>query len=176
MTPQSKIFCIVVIFFLQTFQVKESVRAEDFRPNILWLVAEDICRELGCYGDFYSVSPNIDRLASRGLRYVNCWSNAPVCAPARTALLMGMSPPSLGAHHMRSLVPIPASLTPYPQLLREKGYYTTNNAKTDYNVEVDLGRLWDQCDSLAHYKNRQPGQPFFAVFNFKISHESQSSP
>jgi len=64
-------------------------------------------------------------------------------------------------------------LKPYPQLLREKGYYTTNNAKTDYNVEVDLKTLWDQCDGQAHYKNRQPGQPFFAVFNFEISHESQ---
>ena len=147
-------------------------RAENL-PNILWLVAEDISPHLGCYGDTYSVSPNIDRLASQGLRYTNCWSNAPVCAPARTALLMGMFPPSLGAHHMRSEVPIPDSLKPYPFLLREKGYFTTNNSKTDYNVTVDMGKLWNQNGNQAHWRNRQPGQPFFAVFNFEISHESQ---
>ena len=86
---------------------------------------------------------------------------------------MGIHPPTMGAQHMRSEVSIPPSLKPYPQLLREKGYFTTNNAKTDYNVIVNMNELWDQNGNQAHWRNRQPGQPFFAVFNFEISHESQ---
>jgi len=143
------------------------------RPNILWLVAEDICNNLGCFGDPNIVTPNIDRLASQGLRYPNCWSNAPVCAPARTSLLTGMFPPSLGAQHMRSMAPIPAEFKPYPLLLKEQGYFTTNNAKTDYNVDVNLKEIWNECGNQAHWKHRAPGQPFFAVFNHEISHESQ---
>jgi len=143
------------------------------KPNILWLTAEDLSPNLGCYGDTYAVTPNLDRLATQSLRYGNCWSNAPVCAPARTALLMGMYPTALGAHHMRSDAPITATLKPYPLLLREAGYFTTNNAKTDYNVIVNLGQIWSQQGEQAHWKNRQPDQPFFAVFNFEITHESR---
>jgi len=143
------------------------------KPNILWLVAEDLSPHLGCYGDTFATTPNIDRLASQSLRYVNCWSNAPVCAPARTALLMGILPPSLGAQHMRSEAPLPATLKSYPELMREQGYFTTNNSKTDYNVTVEMKKLWDQNGNQAHWKNRAPGQPFLAVFNFEITHESQ---
>ncbi|MCL2709486.1 MAG: ChbG/HpnK family deacetylase, partial [Planctomycetaceae bacterium] len=89
------------------------------KPNILWITAEDLSPTLGCYGDAYAVTPNLDRLASQSLRYAHCWSNAPVCAPARTALLMGMYPTALGGHHMRSDAPIPPTLKPYPLLLRE---------------------------------------------------------
>lgn len=157
------------IFFLSSALYAETLQ----HPNILWLTAEDICPELGCYGDICATTPHIDRLASRGLRYTCCWSNAPVCAPARTTLLTGLYPPSFGAEHMRSDVAFPAFLKTYPQLLREKGYYTTNNAKTDYNITVPLQALWDECGGKAHWRNRKAGQPFFAVFNFTITHESQ---
>lgn len=142
------------------------------RPNILWLTSEDNGPHLGCYGDEYANTPNLDRLAAGGLRYLNCWSNAPVCAPARTAIISGMYPPSLGAEHMRSEVPIPEFLRLYPQLLREAGYYCTNNSKEDYNV-LPHGQVWDESSPRAHYKNRGEGQPFFAVFNHVQTHESQ---
>lgn len=77
------------------------------RPNILWLTCEDIGPHLGCYGDAYADSPRIDAFASDALRYAMAWSNAPVCAPARTAIITGMHPPSLGAEHMRSHVRLP---------------------------------------------------------------------
>jgi uncharacterized sulfatase len=73
---------------------------------------------------------------------------------------------------MRSLVPMPAGLPMFPQILREAGYYATNNSKEDYNL-APSGRVWDESSKKAHYKKRKPGQPFFAVFNFTISHESQ---
>jgi arylsulfatase A-like enzyme len=141
-------------------------------PNVLWITAEDINPHLGCYGDAYADTPNLDRFAGGALRYRHCWSTAPVCAPARTALITGVFPPSLGAEHMRSEVALPRFMKLYPQFLRERGYYCSNNAKEDYNV-TKPGKVWDQSSGNAHWTNRAPGQPFFAVFNMERSHESQ---
>jgi len=141
-------------------------------PNILWVVCEDINPQLGCYGDSYAVTPNLDRLAAKSLRYRYVWSNAPVCAPARTSLISGVYATSTGAEHMRSLVDMPQFMKMYPQFLRERGYYCTNNSKEDYNLEKP-GQVWDESSGKAHWKNRTSGQPFFAVFNLGISHESQ---
>ena len=145
----------------------------DERPNVLWITSEDNGPELGCYGDSYAVTPNIDALAARSLRYHRCWSNAPVCAPARTTIISGMYAPSLGGHHMRSGVTLPPGMKLYPQLLREAGYYCTNNSKTDYNfASQDAG--WHQSDRQAHWRGRPNEEtPFFAIFNFTTSHESQ---
>ena len=141
-------------------------------PNILWITSEDNGPHLGCYGDDYADTPHIDRLAAGGFLYRNAWSNAPVCAPARTTLISGLYPPSTGAEHMRSQTVLPAGMKMYPQYLRERGYYCTNNRKEDYNLEKP-GKVWDESGRNAHWKNRQPDQPFFAIFNFTISHESQ---
>lgn len=142
------------------------------RPNILWITAEDIGPHLGACGDPYAVTPNLDRLATRGTVYMNAWSNAPVCAPARTAIISGMDPCALGAHHMRSHVPMPSGIQMFPAYLREAGYYCTNNVKEDYNLFKPEG-TWDESSNKAHYRNRGKGQPFFAVFNHMITHESQ---
>ena len=60
----------------------------------------------------------------------------------------------------------------YPQLLREAGYYCSNNSKEDYNL-ASRGKVWDDSSKTAHWQNRRPEQPFFAVFNSTKSHESQ---
>lgn len=146
--------------------------ADTNRPNILWIVAEDINPHLGCYGDTNAVTPNLDRFASSALRYTACWSTAPVCAPARTTLITGVYPTSTGAEHMRSLVKLPSFMRLYPQLLRDRGYYCINNAKEDYNIEKP-GAVWDESSKQAHWKNRKPGQPFFAAFNIELTHEGQ---
>ena len=144
----------------------------ELKPNILWITSEDNGVELGCYGDSYAQTPNIDRLASRGMKYTNCWSNAPVCAPARTTIISGLFPPCLGAQHMRSYVKPPEQAALYPEMLKSLGYYCTNNSKEDYNVIKPKG-LWDESSRKAHWRKRKTGQPFFAVFNFTISHESK---
>ena len=100
------------------------------------------------------------------------WSTAPVCAAARTALISGVYPPSLGAEHMRSLVRMPDFMRMYPQYLRASGYYCTNNAKEDYNL-VKPGQVWDDSSSAGHWSGRASRQPFFAVFNYGMTHESQ---
>jgi uncharacterized sulfatase len=142
------------------------------RPNILWLTAEDIGPHLGCYGDKYADTPNLDRLAEKGTVYLHAWSNAPVCAPARTAIISGVYPPSTGSQHMRSLVDMPEQMRMYPEYLREAGYYCTNNSKEDYNLRK-RGQVWDESSRKAHWKNRNPGQPFFAIFNYTTTHESR---
>ncbi len=141
------------------------------RPNILWISSEDNGPNLGCYGDKDAVTPNLDALAKRGLRYEKCWSVAPVCAPARTALILGMYPSALGAEHMRSMVTVPAAVKMLPEHMRAAGYYCTNNVKEDYNVQTP-GQGWHESSGKAHYRNRSAEQPFFAVFNFTDTHES----
>jgi uncharacterized sulfatase len=142
------------------------------RPNILWITSEDNGPQLGCYGDDFAITPNLDALAKKSVRYLTAWSCAPVCAPARTAIISGMYPPSLGGQHMRSQVPMPPGFKMYPQFLREAGYYCTNNSKEDYNLAKPPG-VWDESSRQAHWNQRAPGQPFFAIFNHTISHESQ---
>ena len=142
------------------------------RPNILWITSEDNGPQLGAYGDAYADTPNLDRLAAKGLIYLNAWSTAPVCAPARTTIISGMYAPSTGSEHMRSMARLPDGMKMYPAYLREAGYYCTNNSKEDYNLEK-VGTVWDESSRKAHWRKRKPGQPFFAIFNFTVSHESQ---
>lgn len=141
------------------------------RPNILWIVSEDNSPFLGCYGDTFATTPNLDSFAMQGILYKNCFATAPVCAPSRSTLITGMYPPSLGTEHMRSTYPVPAQVKFFPKFFKEAGYYTSNNSKKDYNT-IDQTEAWDESSAKATYKNRKPGQPFFAVFNLVVSHES----
>lgn len=142
------------------------------KPNILWLTSEDHSPHMGCYGDKVARTPNVDALAGKGLRFRRAWSVAPVCAPARTAIISGLYPSSSGGLHMRSMVSLPEGFKMYPQFLREAGYYCTNNSKTDYNLR-EPGKVWDESSGQAHWRKRADGQPFFAIFNSTKSHESQ---
>jgi arylsulfatase A-like enzyme len=145
------------------------------RPNILWITSEDNSPLLGCYGDEQAHTPHLDRLATEGVRYRNAFANAPVCSAARSTLITGMYACSVGIHNHRSRVRIPESFLPYPVYMRQAGYYCTNNSKTDYNfVKQNKGeKIWDVSSNKAHYKNRKPAQPFFAIFNIGTSHEGQ---
>ncbi|RUL87074.1 DUF229 domain-containing protein [Tautonia sociabilis] len=142
------------------------------RPNILWITCEDISPNVGAFGDPYAVTPNIDRLASQGVRYRNAFAPIGVCAPARSTIITGMFPPSIGSQHMRCQGTLPEGVLLFPSYLRDAGYYCTNNVKTDYNLPTPEG-TWDESSTTASYRNRAEGQPFFAVFNFTSSHESQ---
>ncbi|HKJ80270.1 MAG TPA: sulfatase-like hydrolase/transferase [Prolixibacteraceae bacterium] len=142
-------------------------------PNILWLTSEDNSPFLGCYGDDFATTPNLDMLAAEGFLYTHAYANAPVCAPARNTIISGVYANSGGNQHMRSYYPKSETIKTYPEFLRNAGYYCTNNRKTDYNTSsINPDEIWDESSPDAHYKNRKPGQPFFAVFNSTISHES----
>ncbi len=147
------------------------------RPNILWITAEDISPVLGCYGDAYAHTPNLDRLAAEGVRYTSAFASAPICSPARSCLITGVFASSLGTMHLRSAYPLPAFVRAWPGALREAGYYATNNVKTDYNTSDEprlIREAWDDCSAKAHWRGRKDGRPFFAVFNHMVSHQSRS--
>ncbi len=142
------------------------------QPNILWVSCEDISPDLGCYGDSYAVSPNIDKLAAQGVRYNNVYSHSGVCAPTRSGIITGIYPTTIGTHHMRCKGVPPAYVKAFSEYLRAAGYYCTNNVKTDYQFDPPPS-AWDESSRKAHWHGRAEGQPFFAVFNFTTSHESQ---
>ena len=141
------------------------------RPNILWISLEDITPMMGCYGDAYARTPAFDKLAKDGVRYTNAHSIAPVCSVSRSSIITGMYPTSLGTHHHRSNVGAPpAFVKMLPNILSAAGYYTTNNAKKDYNIRGDR---WHESSRKAHWRNRaDKTQPFFSVFNYEACHSS----
>ena len=155
----------------------DAVRGIEDRPNILWISCEDISPHLGCYGDRNARTPNLDQLASEGTLFTHAFSCHGVCAPSRTGIITGMFPLALGANHMRSRVRLPEDVRLFPELLRNAGYYCTNNSKTDYNIEWVRRQVWDDSSDSAHWKNRsRSDQPFFSVFNLTMTHESKVWP
>ncbi len=120
-------------------------------------------------------TPTIDGLARKGLLFRNVYSNAPVCAPSRFGILTGVNPESCApANQMRAVGHLPSSFPTYPELMRAAGYYCTNNAKTDYNCDVDPNAIWDGQGKAAHWRSREDkSQPFMAVFNYETTHESR---
>lgn len=141
------------------------------RPNILWLSAEDINAHFGCYGDPHAVTPNLDQLATEGVRYTHAFTSAGVCAPCRSGIITGMYQTSIGTMHMRCKAEMPDSIKPFPIYLREAGYYCTNNSKTDYQFRHPR-ETWDVSGSKGHWSKRPESKPFFSVFNFTGCHES----
>ncbi len=147
--------------------------SSDDKPNILWLVSEDNDPFLGCFGDKTARTPTIDKLAGEGVLFERCFAQ-PVCAPSRFTLISGMFAVGHGpAQHMRAQGKIPSWLKGFPTYLRMAGYYTSNNAKTDYNSPISVPEAWNECGKQAHWNKRgEPKQPFFSVFNHEVTHES----
>jgi arylsulfatase A-like enzyme len=144
------------------------------RPNILWIVSEDNFPYLGAYGDPLARTPNVDAMAAGGILYRHAYANAPVCAPSRFAMLSGLYPESCApANHMRANARVAGLVPTWPELLRQGGYYVTNNAKTDWNCDIDPAVAFDDSSAQAHWRNRPDGAPFAAMFTLMISHESQ---
>ncbi|MDE2957843.1 MAG: sulfatase [Bacteroidota bacterium] len=157
------------------------------RPNILWIVAEDMSATIPAFGDSTIETPNLDRLAREGIRYTHMFSVSGVCAPSRFAIATGVYPTRGGALHMRTssrpeymeqIGVVPYEAVPDPEVrmmsevLRMHGYYTSNNSKQDYQFTAPV-TAWDANSRQAHWRNRPDNTPFFAVFNFGITHESQ---
>ena len=145
------------------------------RPNILWLVMEDTSTySIGCYGDRYAHTPNIDRIAAGGIRYTRAFSTNSSCAPSRSSLITGVPAACLGTGNQRSSHDIPDFIKGFPSFLREVGYYTSNYKKTDYNTSAEkrlIKESWTRQGG--RYGDRPKGQPFFSVINFADSHQSR---
>ena len=183
MNQSSLVKSVVLLASLLVFvggrvHAQKPVRASaQERPNILWITAEDMSPTLGCYGDSFATTPSIDQLALESARYTHAFATSPVCSPSRACLINGCMAPAQGAHAMRSQIPIPTALSGFPTLLREVGYYTTNNVKTDYNSGAEsriTEAAWDECSEQADWRGRGKNQPFFTVINLMESHQTRS--
>lgn len=181
---------IVIVFYIFFSCNDDSFKKFSARPNILWLVAEDQSPEFfPMYGNSTISLPNLEQLTKDGIIYTNAYAPVPVCAPSRSALITGMYPSTLGTHNMRTYnaykkfnepsinIPsyspiVPEGVRMFTEYLRKQGYYCTNNSKEDYNFKP-LASAWDDSSRKAHWKNRPKGTPFFSIFNFGITHESQ---
>jgi uncharacterized sulfatase len=151
--------------------------AKPSRPNIVWLVGEDLGPDLGAYADAQARTPNLDALARQGAVFTRAFTHAPVCAPSRSGLITGMYPTTIGTHHMRSVLLKPPPL--FTSYLKQAGYTiawpgggpnrTGGRGKTDFNFEVAA----DAFDHTEDWTQKLPQQPFFAYLNFPASHESQ---
>ncbi|MEB2363886.1 MAG: sulfatase-like hydrolase/transferase, partial [Bryobacterales bacterium] len=167
--------------FLQAAAVSSySMVAAAARPNILWIIGEDFSPDLGCYGNSLVHTPQLDRLASEGVRFSHAFVTAPVCSASRSAIATGMYQTSIGAHHHRSHrtdgYRLPAPVQVFTEYFREAGYHTSNvitaatglrgTGKTDFNFHAD--RVFDGTD----WQQRKPGQPFYAQVNFPETHRA----
>ena len=144
------------------------------QPNILWIVADDLGTDLGCYGDSLVYTPNLDKLASKGIRYNNFYTVTAVCSPSRSALITGMYPVSINVHQHRTRYKqaLPEGIAPITKYFREAGYFTSNGnfsnsekpGKTDYNFIADS--LYEGTD----WSQRKDGQPFFSQIQIYYPH------
>ncbi len=157
------------------------------RPNILWLIAEDLGPELGCYGTPQVWTPNLDRLAAQGARYTRAYTTAPVCSASRSAFMTGMYQTTIGAHNHRSHrddgYRLPSGVRVLSDWFRDAGYFTANvrdiapgvgfrgTGKTDWNF-TQPERPFD-TDRWADLKSHKP---FFAQINFQETHRAFHAP
>ncbi len=145
------------------------------KPNFVWIISEDNSKHYMELFDPHGIpTPNIEKMAENGILFTRAFSNAPVCSVARSTLISSCYGPRTGTqfHRRSALVPMPDGIEMFPATLRKSGYYTTNNSKEDYNYLKSEG-TWDESSRTAHWKNRQPGQPFFHKESYPVSHESR---
>ncbi len=170
---------VLKLFSLLTLFVSYSYAAP---PNFVWIIADDMSPDIGVYGLKEVKTPNLDRMAAEGRRYVRAYATAPVCSPSRSAFILGCYQTTTGLHphDTENPQPLPAPYKPLPTILREAGWYVTNaaasgamrggkvvgKAKTHYNFAHDPKKIYDGTD----WRNRKLGQPFFAQFQVSEPH------
>lgn len=155
------------------------------RPNILWILGDDVGVELGCYGHPLARTPNVDRIAAEGVRFTHCFTTAPVCSPARSGWNTGVYQTTIGAHnhrsHRKDNYHLPEGVRLVSHRLRDAGYFTANvtqitptlkaSGKTDFNFKVD-----EKPFDGTHWNQRAKGQPFYAQINFTAPHKGPQWP
>ena len=175
-----RLWLTLVACFVSLFILSRAEAAE--RPNVLWIVVDDMSPNFSCYGETVIQTPHVDRLAAEGLRFTRAYATSPVCSTFRSALITGMYQTTTGTHHHRSgrgkhRISLPAKVKPVPELFQEAGYYTCIGSglidldyrsqpltdrsrermgKTDYNFDWNRD-IYDGND----WSGRRSGQPFF---------------
>jgi N-sulfoglucosamine sulfohydrolase len=174
----SRTAAFIILLSLNAFSI-----AEQDRPNILLLMAEDLSPRIGAFGDPVAVTPNLDKLAAEGVRYTNVFAASGVCATNRAALITGMAQESMGGQHMRAYsgsfnyqASPPPEVKAFPELLRAADYYTFATSKLDYQFsKIAPGTgpftIWDWESKSGDWATPE-AKPFFGYMTFLSTHES----
>lgn len=148
--------------------------ADSEKPNILWLVQEDLSPWIACYGHEIQEghTPTIDGMAARGVRFSRAYVPFPVCSTCRSSFIVGANAIRFGAHEHRSrrgkaALPLPDGIKTLPELMSDAGYFCFCLGKTDYNfahgeIYSDVGKK-----NKSPWKSRKEGQPFFGQIQLK---------
>lgn len=176
-TCMTKIVWVLLIVF-----ATRSIIVGDDRPNVLWIIADDLSPDLGSYGYKGVHTPNIDRLAEFGAQYTNAFATAPVCSSSRSAFITGVYQTTTGTHQHRTAnkKSLPEPVEPITELLRRAGYFVCNSNSTmkrpgkgDYNFRFD-GEMYDAADWSMGKNGRKKDQPFFAQVQIHEPHRDFS--
>ena len=180
------VMAVLTVFFL--FGASDTMaagrRASVARPNIVWIIVDDMSANFSCYGETAITTPHVDQLAADGIRFTNAYVTAPVCSTCRSAFITGMYQTSIGAHHHRSgrgekKITLPDHIQPIPTMFQQAGYRTyisgwsdtaggskagsgkagkggkPRYGKTDYNFE------WDPAMYDGVSPGKEEDKPFF---------------
>ena len=182
---------------------KEEPKQSTVKPNIVWIVTEDLSPVLSFYGDHTAKTPHLDALAKESMIYDNAYATVGVCAPSRSAIITGMYPTSIGTIHMRAGKDVfgwgkrvyldstqvdirdlsGKKIRQYSAVIPGKvrcfpEYLRKNGYYCTNNPKTDYQfatplTAWDENSRKAHWKHHPKDKPFFAVFNIGVTHESR---
>ena len=158
-------------------------QAADTKTNILWIYLEDVSGWFSCYGEKLIETPNIDKLAARGIRFDRFYTPAGVCSATRSSIIVGAMQTSFGIHNHRSGRPtfrgksmgkefddirLPKGVQPLPVMMKKAGYFTFNQSgKDDYNFKWSPTECYSPNSKANLWRNRKPGQPFFGQIQLR---------
>jgi len=170
------VIIIIVLAVLSCNRQSKNVENNSSKPNILWIVADDLGTDLGCYGDSLIYTPNLDQLANEGVKYNHFYTVTAVCSPSRSTMITGMYPTSIKCHQHRTQYKdsLPDGIYPVTKYFKDAGYFTSNGdfrninkeGKQDYNFEADS--IFDGTD----WSQRKQGQPFFSQIQVFYPHRA----
>src|SRR5690349_15617568 len=178
-----KYFSFLFVTLLMSVQIPFTAHAQE-KPNIIWLMAEDIGPDLECYGMKSVKTPNLNQLAEEGTRYTHCYASNPICSPSRSAMMTGVHQNRMNAGHHRSNhdVPLPEPYKPFTYWLKKAGYTTIlgnsrvmgKGRKTDLNFKYNTLGSWDGQNNLGLFDKLDEfsagDQPFFAQIQLQVTH------
>jgi arylsulfatase len=163
-------FLFCTAFVLQSFTLAG-------KPNVIFFIADDVSQnDFGCYGHPIIKTPNIDTLASKGMRFDNAYLTTSSCSPSRCSIITGRYPHNTGAPELH--VRLPLEQVRFPELLREVGYYTVLSGKNHMFGNKDRafdritggGGPGSEKDWVDHVKDRPTDKPFFFWFASTDAH------
>ena len=185
MTGEPKGHLMIAVIILLLMPVAAGMNQQ--KPNIVWIIGEDIGPELACYGHPEVWTPNLDKLAAEGVLFTRAYTTAPVCSPSRSAFMTGMYQTSIGAHNHRShrqdRYRLPEGVRVLTDYMREAGYFTANVRNLAGNDSESFFRGTGKTDWNFHYEGApfdsdqwsdlKSNQPFYAQINFSETHRGR---